>query len=146
MSMMTMQKTDVYHLLPTYHVYMEVSQVLGIRVFISLELSFGALIPIHFSMGNKAESQTTPYVSKLLWYTAQTWLCYRPFTNPNTNIIPSPPSTHTHTHTHTKSNTCRYILPLWKMTKMRNPNSPKRAHNAPVFKDKCLKKVDGQTC
>jgi len=29
---------------------------------------------------------------------------------------------------------------------MRNPNSRKRAHNAPDFKDKCFKNVDGQTC
>jgi hypothetical protein len=64
-------------------------------VYYCLKLSFGALIPIHFSMCNKAESQITPYVSKLLWNVAQTWLCYRPFTNPNTNIIPSK---HTHTH------------------------------------------------
>ena len=29
-----MQKSDVYYLLPMYHVYMKVSQVLGTRVFI----------------------------------------------------------------------------------------------------------------
>lgn len=27
---------------------------------------------------------------------------------------------------------------------MRNPNSPKRAHNAPNCKDKCLKKCTGK--
>ena len=31
-----MQKSDVYHLQTMYHVYMKVSQVLGIRVFITV--------------------------------------------------------------------------------------------------------------
>jgi hypothetical protein len=68
-----MQKSDVYHLLPMYHVYIEVSQVLGIKsVYYCLGLSFGAPIPINFSMGSKAQSQTTPYFLKLLWNMAQT--------------------------------------------------------------------------
>jgi len=112
-----------------------------------LELSFGALIPIHFSIGNKAESQTTTYVSKCLWNTHKHDFATGHSPTQTQTLSPPFPYTHTHTHTHIQNSTpCRYIPPLRKMTKMRNPNSPKRAHNASDFKDKCLKKVDGQTC
>jgi hypothetical protein len=92
-------------------------------VYYCLGLSFGALIPIHFSMGSKAESQTIPYFFKTPWNTAQTWLCYRPPPNPNTSITPPPPP-HTHTHTHTHNSTsCRYILLYKKLQKWEIPTS-----------------------
>ena len=105
-----MQKSDVYHLLPTYHVYMEVSRVLGIRVFTTV---WGWALKLWFPFISPWAAKLSPKLHLIFQNSYGTWHKHDFATghSPTQTQTLSPPP-HTHTHTHTRTHTHKIQHPV----------------------------------